>query len=359
MGVQGTPEDKTSAIIAAYRTLTAYLHYFTVSKYDTVTAAAGAAHAEDSDPLKTVAAAVRSQIEQSGLLQHLPALLEDATAALAAQTAQIAAAAGAQGSRQSRTPPKISDRTLNIAVQASVTANTFVNVFSLWPYGLPMLTAAAASGPAALDLTMATMQFVSGLVQQQKKLPVGFGSVCQELMKGVRHMAMDLIQVGVLADGLSKCVQEFPELQQVLSSAQYLPCIVLNTVVLAYGSVARQQEQLAAPTGSSSSSTRRRATANRELPHHEWQVLQEREDYVLAWDLGLRLQQGLTKSKLRLFGLLGVDATTMMWAAAAARQHCSPAHLLHPLRAYFDRAVSWEQSITAGAKGRSAQQQQQ
>ena len=228
-------------------------------------------------PRSRVAAAMRQQLQDSQLLQHLGPAMDAAAARLTAAAAALdaAAAATSRGSSGSSASPSAAsqcndpiDEFVCTARCCRVLLNTFQRLSRvLSAPGSLSIAAALPAAPAAVRLMLTVLQADSTLqlMQQQHAVqrPDDSSSNCSAVSAVHEVMLLLLVTIGT---DVSSTLQACPAARELLLLPQLLSCLALMLVATVLGlvtsTVGMGRHATIPATGSSSSSSRNEGSSS-------------------------------------------------------------------------------------------------
>jgi hypothetical protein len=291
------------------------------------------------------------QLQDAGLMKQLPVSLWNATEDLRDALAMPA-----------RGIPMLHALLDRAAVMLTITEH----VIQLH-HGLPaVLQAHAVLTPAAFTLIVVAMKYLSvhlPALQQQQQQP----GMQQEqpaarnvlLLKGTEVVLAAEQLVATLGksifalSGISAALRAYPQLQQLLDSADLVPFLVLQLAVASQGLLVQQplQELQAAAAAKEGGSRRGRQTQRTRSSSSVSTTATIEGGQFLIQIQQLQAQQRLpptTSCQQQLFGLLGVDSITLAWASQRQRVPYSITYFQGLLRLYREVVMQQQQEDEGG-----------
>lgn len=323
---------------------------------------------DSTTPMKE---ALLAQVQQSGLLQRLPVLLEAAADVMAARMQQpaeppatipgdVAPDGNGSGSSNSNSNNSSSsadgssrggggssaavrtgdssgngDGSISYLSLSDKSLSTHVKHLLYIHYRLHMLLPPeeaslhtyAASAPALARAVHTAMQYDSVLMRQQQLVT---HAVCLVDIVGMATTGIPAQTAAIIpqqeGSANARILASSPQAATLFLSAHYVPSLVLATALTVFGLLRIEQQQraaAAAPSGSGSSpaapgSTSCEAGLDPEHEQDSCPSCTRAACAVSSWQQAREMQGDLTPCQQQLFGLLGVDSRVVLWAAAAA-----------------------------------------
>ena len=227
----------------------------------------GSSDSSSNSPLRLS----KDQVEQSGLLQHMPAVLSRAAAAVAAITTPEEAAftAHAQQADSAAALQRAASAVTPLLQLSRWLLSAWDRLLCLWPTGGPALRQMAPSAPAAVALVHAVLQMLStgppaGTLSQfmdpSSYTQPAYMAYIAELpqQQEAASALMHNLCVGLNRfDNHEQLLSEAPALKQLLLSPHFLPSATSQVLAmaLARGAAARSGSHSSGSRSSGSSSS--------------------------------------------------------------------------------------------------------